>query len=403
MPLFNYEALDVAGRPRRGVVNAESARIARRELRRLSLTPVALSAPRESGAAKDGKAAPRIRAGELVNLTRQFSVLVAATTPVEEALNAIALQTDKEAARKRLLAVRERVLQGWRLADAMAEDKKSFPDLYRAVVAAGESSGDLGDVLDRLATMLEKNRAMRGKAIASLIYPCAIALVAAGVVTAMMIFVVPRIVEQFESFNAQLPLVTRIVVGVSSFIANWGLALLLAVAVACVAFWRAMREPAFKLAFDRRILKAPVLGKLLRGLDGARFARTLSTLFAGGAPLLDSLNGARETVSNAYIRERLALTIAQVREGGGLAQSLKRADALPPMMIHMVAAGERAGAVPKLLDKAAAQLEDEFDASTTVALRLLEPAIIVTLGGVVMLIVAAIMLPILRLNSLASG
>lgn len=403
MPLFNYEALDSSGRARRGVVNAESARIARRELRKLSLTPIALSAPREAGEAQGRKAAPRIKPAELVNLTRQFSVLVAATTPVEEALNAIALQTEKEASRKRLLAVRERVLQGWRLADAMAEDRKSFPDLYRAVVAAGEASGDLGGVLDRLASMLEKNRAMRGKAIASLIYPCAIALVATGVVTAMMVLVVPRIVDQFESFNAQLPLVTRIVVGVSNFIADWGLGLIAVLALAGGAFWRAMKEPAFKLAFDRRILKTPILGNLLRGLDGARFARTLSTLFAGGAPLLESLSGARETVSNAHIRDRLATAISQVREGGALAQSLKRADALPPMMIHMVAAGERAGAVPQLLDKAAAQLEDEFDASTTVALRLLEPAIIIALGGVVMLIVAAIMLPILRLNSLASG
>jgi general secretion pathway protein F len=295
------------------------------------------------------------------------------------------------------------VLQGWRLADAMAEDKRSFPDLYRAVVAAGEASGDLGAVLDRLATMLEKNRSMRNKAIASLIYPAALALVAIGVVTALMVFVVPKIVEQFQTFDAQLPFVTRLVIGVSSFIANWGLLLLALLTLGGAAFWQGMRQPAFKLAFDKAVLRTPVLGKLARGIDGARFARTLSTLFAGGAPLLDSLSGARETVSNAYIRERLALTIAQVREGGGLAQSLKRADALPPMMIHMVAAGERAGAVPQLLDKAAAQLEEEFDTASTVALRLLEPVIIIGMGGVVMLIVISILLPILRLNALASA
>jgi general secretion pathway protein F len=403
MPLFDYEAVDATGRSRRGVVNAESARNARRELRRLALTPITLSAPRETGEASRGKAAARIGANELVNMTRQLSVLVTATTPVEEALNAVALQSEKEGARKRLLAVRERVLQGWRLADAMGEDRRSFPDLYRAVVAAGESSGDLGAVLDRLATMLEKNRTMRNKAVASLIYPAALALVAIGVVTALMVFVVPKIVEQFQTFDAKLPFVTRLVIGVSSFFAQWGLILAVLVVLGCVAFWQAMRQPAFRLAFDRAILTVPLLGKLLRGLEGARFARTLSTLFAGGAPLLDCLSGARETVANAHMRERLALTIAQVREGGGLAQSLKRADALPPMMIHMVAAGERAGAVPQLLDKAAIQLEEEFDTASTVALRLLEPAIIIGMGGVVMLIVVAILLPILRLNALASA
>lgn len=404
MPSFEYEALDLTGRSKRGVVNADSPRMARRELRRLELTPVSLSAPREQSASSSGSRAPaRLKPNDLVIMTRQLSVLIGATTPLEEALNAVALQTEKPGVRKRMLSVRERVLEGWRFADALGDDKKSFPDLYRAVVAAGEASGDLAGVLDRLATMLEKNRTMMNKAVASLIYPAALALVAAGVVTALMIGVVPKIVEQFQSFDADLPFVTKVVIGISSFLADYGLLLLAGFVLGGVAFWQALKAPAFKKSFDAWILTLPVLGKLLRGLDGARFARTLATLFAGGAPLLDSLRGASRTVGNSHMREKLETVITQVREGASMAGSLKRANVLPPMMTHMVAAGERAGAVPIMLDKAAAQLEEEFDTASTVALRLLEPMIIIGMGGVVMLIVVAILLPILRLNSLASA
>lgn len=404
MPSFEYEALDAGGKSRKGVVNADTARLARQELRRLHLTPVQLSAPRDAGAARLGSArAPKIGGTELVNLTRQIAVLIGASTPLEEALNAVALQTERKESRKRLLAVRERVLEGWRFADALGEDKKSFPDLYRAVVAAGEASGDLAGVLDRLATMLEKNRSMLNKAIASLIYPAVLAVVAGLVVTALMTQVVPKVVEQFRAFDAELPFVTQLVIGISNFIGNFGIYVLAAIALGLIAFWQGMRTPAFKLAFDRWALTLPLLGKLLRGLDGARFARTLATLFAGGAPLLDSLKGAQRTIGNSFIRSRLDGAITQVREGASLASALKRSNVLPPMMVHMLAAGERAGAVPLMLDKSAAQLEEEFDTASTVALRLLEPSIIVAMGGTVMLIVVAILLPILRLNSLASG
>lgn len=403
MPSFEYEALDIGGRSRRGIVNADSARLARQELRRLQLTPVAISAPREKGGSGGSKKTPKIGASELVNLTRQLAVLIGASTPLEESLNAVALQTEKPGSRKRLLAVRERVLEGWRFADALGEDRKSFSDLYRAVVAAGETSGDLSGVLDRLATMLEKNRTMLNKAIASLIYPAALATVAGLVVTALMTQVVPKIVEQFQTFDAKLPFVTRFVIGISNFIGAYGLYLILGAILGGVAFWQGMRTPRFKLAFDRWILTVPLLGKLLRGLDGARFARTLATLFAGGAPLLDSLKGAQRTIGNSHMRDRLDGAITQVREGASLAGALKRAGVLPPMMTHMIAAGERAGAVPIMLDKAAAQLEEEFDTASTVALRLLEPAIIIAMGGAVMLIVVAILLPILRLNSLAAS
>ncbi len=404
MPAFEYEALDLSGRSRRGVVSADTARQARLELRGRNLTPVALKAPEEK-AAKPlfGGGEQKINANGLVMFTRQLAVLIGAATPLEEALNAVALQTDDKNARQIILSVRERVIEGWRFADALKQHPKSFPDLYRAVIAAGETSGDMSGVLDRLASMLEKNRAMRNNALAVLIYPAALAFIATGVVTFLLTTVVPKIIENFNTFGGELPAITKIVVGLSEFLGAYGLYLLGGLVIFAVGFWRGMKIPAFKLGFDRWILTWPILGKLLRGLDGARFARTLSTLFSGGAPLLDSLVGARRTVSNAHIQGKLEQSITMVREGSALASALKRPNVLPPMMVHMVAAGERAGEVPILLDKAAEQLEDEFETASTVALRLLEPAIIIAMGAVVMVIVLSIMLPILRLNTLASG
>ena len=404
MPAFEYEALDPIGKTKRGVVSADSQRQARLELRRLDLTPIDISTPRgENEASGLFKKEPRVTSSQLVLVTRQLAALIGATTPLEEALNAVALQMEAPGARTRFLAVRERVMEGWRFADALAEDGKSFPPLYRAVVAAGESSGDLGGALERLATMLEKNRAIKNKAIASLIYPAALAVVAMSVVTALMVFVVPKIIDQFNAFDAQLPLLTRLVVGISDWIVNYGVFALVALLIFGVGAWRALKEPPIKLAYDRQLLRLPVFGRLARAVEGARFARTLATLFAGGAPLLDSLTGAQRTISNTYIIERLNITVTMVSEGATLASSLRRAGELPPMLIHMVAAGERAGALPQLLDKAAAQLEDEFDTASTVALRLLEPAIIIAMGGAVLVIVLSIMLPILRLNTLAAG
>ena len=407
MPAFEYEALDPGGKTRRGVLSADSQRAARRELRALNLTPVDISEPRNAAARKGGSGGaaktPRVKPGDLVMMTRQLAALLGASTPLEEALNAVSMQTDNPAARSRILAVRERVMEGWRFADALAEDPKSFPPLYRAVIAAGETSGDLGGVMGRLAEMLEKNRAIKNKAIASLIYPAALALVAAGVVTALMVFVVPKIIEQFSAFDAELPFLTKLVVGVSNGVVDYGLYALLAAVLIGAGIWRALKEKPVKLFVDRQALRLPILGRLGRAVDGARFARTLATLFAGGAPLLDSLVGAQRTVSNSYIRSRLDGTVTMVGEGASLAASLKRAGELPPMLIHMVAAGERAGALPELLDKSAQQLEEEFDTASTVALRLLEPMIIIAMGGAVVVIVLSIMLPILQLNALAAG
>ena len=407
MPAFEYEALDSVGKSRRGVVSADTPRLARAELRRRKLTPIDIKAPRDKSASRRrsifGDREQRVRGSTLVLVTRQLAVLLGAATPLEEALQAVAMQVDEDHVRQKILSIRERVREGWRFADALKEYPKSFPDLYRAVIAAGETSGDLGGVLERLATMLEKNRSMKNAALSALIYPAALTLVAIGVVVALLTQVVPQIIENFETFDAELPMITQFVVGMSEFLGSFGLYILLAIFIGAIGFWRLMKVAAFKERFDAGVLRAPLIGKLLKGLDGARFARTLSTLFSGGAPLLDSLVGARRTVSNAHIKTKLEQSITMVREGAGLGTALKRPNVLPPMMVHMIAAGERAGDVPIMLDKAAAQLEEEFETASSVALRLLEPMIIIAMGVVVMTIVLSILLPILRLNAIASG
>jgi len=267
-PAFEYEALDLGGKTKRGVLSADSQRQARHELRRNNLTPLKISVPRSEAAGQPlGGKEPRINASHLVVLTRQLAALIGAGTPLEEALNAVAVQAETGASRTRLIAVRERVMEGWRFADALAEDTKSFPVLYRAVIAAGETSGDLSGVLERLATMLEKNRAIKNKAIASLIYPAVLAVIAGCVVTALMIFVVPKIIAQFNAFGEELPLLTKIVVGISDLTVNCGLYALLVTAILAVAAWRALKEPPIRLAFDKFLLRIPVFGRLMRAVD----------------------------------------------------------------------------------------------------------------------------------------
>ncbi|WP_306253957.1 type II secretion system inner membrane protein GspF [Parvularcula sp. IMCC14364] len=402
MTAFQYQALDTTGKTRKGILSADSVRLARRELLDRGLTPLSLE---NVGMDVDGqkRKKPSFSKHDVVLVTRQIAILVNSATPVEEALNAVAAQMNKPGVRGTLLTIRSRVIEGWRLSDALAEHPLIFSDLYRGIIAAGETSGDLGTVMVRLADMLEKNRATLMKAMTSLIYPAALAVIATLVISGMMIFIVPKIVEQFDTMGAQLPLVTRLVIGVSGFLQNWGIWLLIVTVLAVMGFWRALSIPAMRLRVDTFLLRLPVFGRLAKGMDAARFARTLSTLFASGVPLLDCLQASRRTVMNTRLREQLADTLTSVREGASLAGGLQKAAAFPPMLGYMVAAGERAGELPLMLDKTAAQMESEFDTATTVALRLIEPVIVVGMGLIIMTVMLAILVPVLQINTLTVG
>ncbi|PQZ79643.1 MULTISPECIES: type II secretion system inner membrane protein GspF [unclassified Brevundimonas] len=404
MPAFDYSAVDVSGRTVAGVLTAADEAAAKTALARRRLMPLSLS--RTSGAAAATEKTPRrsrkLSSRTLALTTRQLATLIT-VAPVDEALRTLMLQAERPDVRAVLSGVHAGVVEGQRLSEAMARQGAAFPPLYRATVAAGEASGALGPILERLAEGLERDQVVRGKVITALVYPAVLALVALGVVTALMIFVVPKVVDQFDSMNQTLPLLTRAVIGVSDLMRHWGWLIALLLAGGIGGFVVGMRSPAFRLAVDRRLLRLPVVGRLTRDLHGARMARTLSTMIAAGLPVLEGLTITARTVSNRALRASTEMMADAVREGGGLSAAMRRADVFPPILVHMTASGEASGRLEPMMERAADYLEREFSAFTAVMLSFLEPAIIVVMGGVVALIVLSILLPILQINTLAMG
>ncbi|MBB1472427.1 type II secretion system inner membrane protein GspF [Luteimonas sp. MC1782] len=401
MPAFDYAAYDVEGRSREGVVQAGSVADARRVLERRRLLPVRVE-PATTTAATTAPGRGRFSAKDLTLLTRQLATLVA-VAPLEEALRTIGSQAERPAVRRVVMATHAHVLEGFRLSDAMARQGKAFPPLYRAMVAAGEGTGALPAILERLADLQEHEQQVRGKLVSALVYPAALALTAVLVVIALMAFVVPRVVEQFESMGRELPLLTRIVIGVSDAMATWGLPVLALLAVLGVATARLLRRPGPRRTFDAALLKSPGLGRLLRDLHAARMARTLATMADSGLPLIEGLAITARTVGNSVLREATGAMVDVIREGGSLSSAMKRAGVFPPTLLYMATSGEDSGRLAPMLDRAADYLEREFNTFTSVAMSLLEPLIIIVLGAVVAVIVLAIMLPILQFNALVAG
>jgi general secretion pathway protein F len=405
MSEFDYVALDVAGKERRGRVAAESADLARAALGGRKLYVVSI----EAGAGVPERAAPllafegfgrRLSAKQLTLFTRQLATLTQ-VSPMEEALRTIARQTEAARAATIIETVHSGVLEGRRLADAMAREGKSFPPLYRAMVSAGESSGSLPVILERLADLQERQAQVRGKLMAALAYPVVLSFVAMAVVAALMIWVVPKVVEQFDTVGQALPLLTRIVIGLSDFLVGWWWALLIVVVALVGAVWQWLRDPARRLRFDTALLRMPLIGRLIRDLHAARMARTLATMVGSRLPLLEGLSLTTQTVRNHALRKASEDIAEEVRTGGSLSVALKRAGVFPPLLVYLAASGEASGKLDVMLERAADYLEREFDSFTASAMAMLEPAIIVMMGGVVAAIVLSILLPILQLESLA--
>jgi general secretion pathway protein F len=408
MHSYDYLAVDTSGRERRGSVRAlgpEEAKtsLGRRRLYVVKLDPTAAAQANGPALVSKGRfARSKLGAKQLTLLTRQLATLVQ-VTPLEEALRTAAHQSEKAEVRRIVLAVHGGVVEGRRLSEAMAREPKSFPPLYRAMVSAGEGSGTLPHILERLADLLERQAQVRSKVITALTYPIVLALVAMFVVTALMIFVVPRVVEQFDSVGQQLPFLTRAVIALSSFLTNWWWALIAGMAVSIVLAARALRNETARLRFDAALLKLPLIGRLIRDLHAARLARTLSTMVASRLPLLEGLKLTTGTISNRALRAASAGIAEAVRTGGSLSGALRRAGVFPPLLVYLAASGEASGKLELMLERAADYLEREFDGFTAAALSLLEPMIIILMGAVVALIVLAILLPILQLDTLAGG
>jgi general secretion pathway protein F len=403
---FDYLALDTSGKERRGSVRAPSMDDARATLsaRKLYVLRMEASTRPASPSLLSGRSVFRKRLSrkQVTLFTRQMATLVQ-VSPIEEALRTVARQAEQEQLRTILLSIHAGVLEGRRLSDALAREPSSFPPLYRAMVAAGESSGTLPHILERLAGLLERQAQVRSKVLTALAYPVILAIVATFVVFALMVFVVPQVVEQFEDVGQELPLLTRIVIALSEFLAGWWWAIALALGAFVLLTARALRDETFRLRFDRRLLRLPLLGRLLRDLHAARIARTLSTMVASRLPLLEGLKLTTQTVNNRALRAASAEITESIRTGGSLSAAMRRSAVFPPLLVYLAASGEASGKLDLMLERAADYLEREFDTFTATALSLLEPAIIVLMGGIVALIVLSILLPILQLDTLASG
>lgn len=397
MLAFDYRALDLAGRERQGRLRANDAERAREQLVRkqwvpLQLAPAPVATPR----------ARPLRGKSLALATRQLATLVA-VTPIEEALRGMAAQSEDKRLREVLSAVHAHLVEGHRLSEAMARGPGAFPPLYRAMVAAGEGAGALPVVLERLADWLDSQQALRAKLLTALIYPAALALTAGAVVAALMGFVVPRVVEQFESMGRELPWLTRAVIAISDALLAWGPLLALLLAGAAAVATATLRRPGPRLRFDRFVLALPLVGRLVRDVNAALMARTLATVVASGLPLMEGLAITARTVGNRALREATHGMVAAIREGGSLSAAMRRAGIFPPTLLQLAASGEDSGRLAPLLDRAADYLDREFQAFTATVLALLEPAIIVALGGVIAVIVLSILLPILQFNTLVTG
>lgn len=405
MGAFAYTALDSAGRPHKGVLEGDTARQVRTLLREKSLLPVtvdevAAQESRSQRRAGSFSLLRRVSTSELSLLTRQLATLVRAALPLEEALLAVSQQTERPRVQSILLGVRAKVMEGHTLATGLADFPRVFPEIYRATVAAGEQSGHLDSVLERLADYTEGREALRQKVLGAMLYPIVLTVMSFSIVSILLAYVVPKVVQVFENSRAKLPLMTRALVALSDLIRHYGLWLLLAVIVGVVLFVRWQKDPAHRRRVHRTLLTLPMAGKLLRGFNTARFTRTLSILTASAVPVLDALRISGEVVTNLPMRDAVAEATARVREGAPIGRALSTSRLFPPMTIHLISSGESSGKLESMLERAALSQEQELEGLVTALTGLLGPLLIVGMGLFVMGIVFAMLLPIFEMNSL---
>ena len=413
MPAFEYEALDATGKKSKGLITADSEVAARRELRGRSMAPLSIRhadqrAEKRARATGDRAAGFSLAPSQLSNrelmlITRQMASLIGAGMPIAETLGLIGQQGSRHHARKILMAVRARVTEGEKLSTAMEGFPKSFPAVYRAMVAAGENSGGLGEVLERLADYLEKDEAVRGRVTGAMIYPAVLTTVALAVVALLMTFIVPRIAEQFVGMGMDLPGLTRVMISISAFL-QVGWPFLLVGIVALGVFATALlQQEAVRKSLDGLLARIPLFGGFIRQVESARFCRTMSILIESGSVLPDALRAARRAAGNLAFRDRIGRVIRDVESGKGLSDAMRASDWFPALSLFMIAAGERSGSLGEMFRRSADQLDQDVDRTISVALNLLEPGIILVLGVVVVTIVLSILLPILQINTMALG
>ena len=404
MGAFEYTAVDNLGRERKGVLEGDTARQVRQLLRDQSLLPLTVSeVAQQERKKKSVQLLPSgrgVSASDLSLLTRQLATLVQSGLPLDEALQAVAEQTEKPRIKSVVLGVRAKVLEGHSLADGLADFPRVFPEIYRATVAAGEQSGHLDTVLERLSDYTESREQLRSRTLNAMLYPVLLFVVCTSIVFLLLTFVVPKIVKQFENSKAKLPMLTEILIGISDFARNWGWLVIITIGLGIWLFNRWLRDPAARSRYHAFLLRLPLIGKVVRGTNTARFARTLATLTSSAVPVLEALRISGEVVTNLPMRNAVQEAASRVREGAAIGRSLGATRMFPPMMIHLISSGETSGELETMLDRAATNQEREMEAILGTFVGLLGPLMILVMGGFVLLIVLAMLLPIFQLNQL---
>ncbi|MCR4304160.1 MAG: type II secretion system inner membrane protein GspF [Gallionella sp.] len=404
MPAFSYEAVDTTGATKKGVVNADSARAARADLRTQGLVPIAVAAITtqldESGQTRTRSFGDRLSTVELALFTRQLASLLEASLPLEQAFSALLEQAERTYVRDLVASIRSEVMGGTSLSDALAKHPRDFADIYRAIVSSGEQIGQLSRVLSRLADYIERRNALVQKVRLAFTYPAIVTVVAFLIVIFLLTYVVPQIVSVFANTKQKLPFLTMVMLGVSDFVRYYGWIVLLAIIALAFAWRRALRNPAIRLRWHTWLLNAPLYGRFERSLNTARFASTLAITTASGVPILQALQTSRDTLTNVAMRAQVEAATASVREGVSLTRALSGHPHFPAMMIHMIRAGEITGELPAMLERAANAQEQDLERRAMTMAGLLEPALILAMGVVVLLIVLAVLMPIIEINQL---
>ncbi len=404
MPAFRYEAVDAGGATRKGVVNADNPRSARADLRSQGLTPLAVDAIAAqldaAGVAKSRGFGERLSQVELALFTRQLASLLEAGLPLEQAFTALLEQAERPYVRDLVASIRSEVMGGASFSDALSRHPRDFADIYRALVASGEQIGQLERVLSRLADYIERSNALIAKVRLAFIYPAIVTVVAFAIVIFLLTYVVPQIVSVFANTKQKLPLLTVMMLAVSNFVRAYGIYVAIIVIGAFMAWRRALKNPDLKRRFHSWLLDAPVYGKFERSMNTARFASTLAITTGSGVPILRALDTSRDTLSNVAMKELVEQASASVREGVSLARALSTQKYFPPMLIHMIRAGEITGELPAMLERAASAQQADLERRALTIAGLLEPVLILVMGVVVLLIVLAVLMPIIEINQL---
>ena len=403
MPAFRYQAVNAAGIASKGILRADSPRAARSDLRARGLVPFSLeviNSETASGERRIFRFGDKLTNIELALFTRQLAALLGANLPMEQAFDALMEQAERPYMRELIAVIRSELMGGASLSDALAHHPRDFADIYRALVNAGEQTGQLATVLARLADYIENRNALIQKLRLAFTYPAIVTVVAFLIVIFLLTYVVPQIVSVFASTKQQLPLLTTIMLALSDFVRQWGWLVALIV-VASWAFWqRSLRDPERQLRWHRWLLQAPLIGRFQRSLNTSRFASTLAITTSAGVPILRALHTSRDTLSNIAMRQQVEEATNAVREGVSLARALGEQQNFPPMLIHMIRAGEATGELPVMLDRAAQMQAQDLERRALTLAGLLEPLLILSMGVVVLLIVLAVLMPIIEINQL---